>query len=407
MINDNFIINEFSDHRGKINPNKLRINWLNKHVDIKNYLEHRYPNDDFVSYLFVVKRIFNHIEELPVCQNCGKKLYNINGKWCNTTCQLTDPKFIKWRNENIDLESQIQKWKENFYKKSENERKQIFNKGIQTKIEKYGDNFGKVINEKIKQTCLERYGEDNVFKVDKIKEKSKQTKLEKYNDSNFNNRIKCAETCQHKYGTSNFMLTNEFKEKSKQTKLERYGNAYFTNIEKAKQTCLKKYGVDNWGKTQESINITHTKEVNLKRELTKKKNGTLNSSKIEDKSYELLKEKYPDVIRQYRSEFYPFNCDFYIPNLDLYIECQYGQFHHGRPYLGTEQDLSDIEILKENAKRIHQEKNVSISRYDVEIETWSIRDVKKRNIAKENKLNYIEFWNIKELQEWLNNKNTI
>ena len=34
MINDNFIINEFSDYRGKINPNKLRINWLNKNIDI-------------------------------------------------------------------------------------------------------------------------------------------------------------------------------------------------------------------------------------------------------------------------------------------------------------------------------------------------------------------------------------
>ena len=37
--------------------------------------------------------------------------------------------------------------------------------------------------------------------------------------------------------------------------------------------------------------------------------------------------------------------------------------------------------------------------------TWTIRDVNKRNIAKQNNLNYIEFWNINELKEWLNQDN--
>ena len=36
------------------------------------------------------------------------------------------------------------------------------------------------------------------------------------------------------------------------------------------------------------------------------------------------------------------------------------------------------------------------------IYVWTDLDVRKRNIAKENNLNYIEFWNIEELKNWLN-----
>jgi len=243
-------------------------------------------------------------------------------------------------------------------------------------------------NNLIKLTLLKNYGVDNPQKSKIILEKSKKVKLLKYNDENYNNREKAKQTCLERFGLCSPLCSGNLRELGK-------------------NTLLRKYGVDNIGKTKEQILKTHTQEVNLKRELTKKKNGTLNSSKDELKSYELLKQIYPDVIHHYKdNDHYPFNCDFYIPSLNLYIECQYGQFHHKRPYLGTKQDLKDIEILKENAKRIHQEKNVIKSRYDVEIETWTIRDVNKRNIAKQNNLNYIEFWNIKELQDWLNNKNT-
>ena len=402
MITDNDIIKEFSDKNGNINPNKTKINWINKHQDIKLYLENRYPNDNFISYKFTLQRIFNGIENLPLCKKCGKKLYNLFGQWCNSTCQLTDKNFIEHREKNKDIESQVKKWKENFYNKDIKERKKIFEKGIKTKINKYGENFGKKICLKSKETCLNKYGVEYVFQSNQFKEKSNNTKLIKYGNKSYTNREKSKETCLIKYGVENWMSSNEFRLKSFKTKLEKYGNGNFVNHNKYKETCLNKYGVDNFGKTQESILKTHTKEVNEKRELTKKKNGTLNSSKTELESYDLLKQKYPDVIHHYKdNDRYSFNCDFYIPSLDLFIECQYGQFHHYRPFLGTEKDVKDIEILKKKANKIHKEKHVSISRYDNELETWTIRDVNKRNIAKQNNLNFIEFWNINELKKWL------
>ena len=42
------------------------------------------------------------------------------------------------------------------------------------------------------------------------------------------------------------------------------------------------------------------------------------------------------------------------------------------------------------------------SRYYEMIKTWTIKDVNKRNIAKQNHLNYIEFWNINDLKIWIN-----
>ena len=118
---------------------------------------------------------------------------------------------------------------------------------------------------------------------------------------------------------------------------------------------------------------------------------SFNKSSKEDESYEILCKKWQDTKRQYKSEKYPFDCDFYIPSLDLYIECNYHWTHGGKPYEETEEDLAKVEKWK----------NKNTKYYDNAISTWTIRDVNKRKIAKENKLNWIEFFSILELNEWL------
>ena len=44
--------------------------------------------------------------------------------------------------------------------------------------------------------------------------------------------------------------------------------------------------------------------------------------------------------------------------------------------------------------------------YHSKIKTWTIYDVQKRNIAKQNNINYIEFYNIEECKSWINNYET-
>lgn len=168
------------------------------------------------------------------------------------------------------------------------------------------------MKEKIKETCVERYGADNPFSSKEIREKIKETILERY-------------------GVEYPTKTKEVQEKIKGTNLERYGveypllskEIYEKTIdprakekakERRKETVLKKYGVDA---------LLLNKEIQKKRLETLKLHNTFNISKIQDEIYEYLKSLYPNIMSEYRDkERYPFNCDFYIPDLDLFIEVQ-------------------------------------------------------------------------------------
>ena len=218
----------------------------------------------------------------------------------------------------------------------------VYNKQNETKLEHYGS---KNNYKKIKQSMLEKYAIDNMFNHEDVRK----------------NNIKSI--CSYK---------------SKQ---------------KRKMTCLQKYGVDSYTKTEQYRHnyLDNLKNYKEKEYNTKKKNSSFNISKPEDESHAILKEYYPDIVSQYKDNRYPFACDFYIPSLDLFIECNYHWTHGGKPYEGTEDDMQIVEKWKSKGTKF----------YFNAIQTWTIRDVNKRNIAKQNKLNYIEFWNIDEIKKWL------
>lgn len=82
-------------------------------------------------------------------------------------------------------------------------------------------------------------------------------------------------------------------------------------------------------------NSKNKKDINKKRHITKKKNGSYGKSKSEDKYFEYLKENLdPNVERQ---AFHKgFNIDFYSPKYDIYIQFD-GDYWHG--YLNTKEEL--------------------------------------------------------------------
>lgn len=133
--------------------------------------------------------------------------------------------------------------------------------------------FGK---EKIKQTCLDKYGVDNPLKSEIVREKGKIKCLEKYgvefsskckevrdkvketNMSRYGvtcglalqetkNKIK--KTCMEKYGVEYPSQSNVVKEKKKISAIEKYGVEHISQAEevkeKKKQTCLKNHGVEH------------------------------------------------------------------------------------------------------------------------------------------------------------------
>ena len=116
--------------------------------------------------------------------------------------------------------------------------------------------------------------------------------------------------------------------------------------------------------------------------------GTFNSSGVEDRIFELLIDKFGEVIRQYRDERYPFNCDFYIPSKDLFIELNAHWTHGGMPY-----DPNN-EVCKEQLRR-WEEKSKNSKYYKNAIYAWTNLDVRKQKCAKENELNYKVIYNIK------------
>ena len=265
--------------------------------------------------------------------------------------------------------------------------KEIQNKVKQTFLSKYGVEYimqSNIFREKSKEACLKKYGVEYTFQTNIVKEKSKETCLKKYGVKHITQanifKQKVKETCLEKYGVEYIMQSDIFKQKSKQTCLEKYGVEYPFQAdifkEKSKQTCLLHYGVQY---------PAQNKEIMLKTFDSRIKNKTSKFSKKEDEIFNYLITIDNDTMRQYYSELYPFHCDFYLPNFDVYIEYQ-GMWTHGlHPFDKDNKD--DIEIL--NKWEIKAETSKF---YRSAIKNWTITDPLKRKTAKDNKLNYLEIF---------------
>lgn len=132
-------------------------------------------------------------------------------------------------------------------------------------------------------------------------------------------------------------------------------------------------------RTQEQID-----EMNRKSRITKAKNNSFHTSKIEDTFYTTFVEKYgfENVIRQYQDERYPFSCDFYIKSEDLFIEINYSWTHGAHPFDAnsmTDQIKALTLLLKAKGSRYYQ------NAYNA----WVKRDVKKLTTLRQNNLNFM------------------
>ena len=379
MNHDSILLKIFFNKENNIIGGKV-ARLRRKFPNILSYLNKRY-HDSF-SLKETLIRMKYHIDVHPKCPVCGnftkfygsKKLMFANH--CSNKCtQLDDETKIKFK---------------------------------QTCFKKYGVDApmkSSKIKEKSKQTCLEKYGVENISQFFETKEKYKQTCLEKYNVDNpfklektkINSHSKEAKekqrkTCLEKYAVENSFQSEEVRQKYKENYKRKYGveNPFQNEIikEKIKQTCLEKYGVDRAIKNP----LISNKVIN-----TRIKNNTWTTSKLEEKLYLYIKEKFPSVIRQYKDkERYPYFCDFYIPELDLFLELNGTWTHGNHPYdMNSKEDNSILNIWKEKSKEHPM--------YLAAIKTWVVSDVNKRNKAKENHLNFKEVWNLDEGKEFINN----
>ena len=334
----------------------------------QNYLINKFKSTNIQEICY--REIYN-ILEIPKCKYCGNSIpFQGFSKGYMVTCKNTKCQYLN-RKDNMLLHYGVG----NPY-----QLEYVKNKCKEKHIEKYGvDNVSKSdeIKKKKEETCLKHYGVTNQLKNEEIKNKVKNTCLQKYGETTplknekIKNKIK--NTCLEKYGVDNISKSDEIKKKKE-------------------ETYLKHYGVTHYWKDPNNRKNFHTEEAHRKEYETKKKNGTFNSSSTEKLALSLLKSKFNNIQYQYKSKEYPFICDFYIPEINTYIEYNEHWTHGFKPFENTEEDLELLNKWKE--------KNTNY--YKVAINTWTIRDVKKRNTAKQNNLNWIEFWNINELKNWLN-----
>lgn len=305
-----------------------------------------------------IYRIIHNVQIRPVCKICGNKI-KFKGyskgftTYCSSKCSKNDP-LVQQKME-------------------------------KTCLQKYGIKNGggsKEAQEKIKQTTLLHYGVTYSWKSNIIKEKIKE---------------------QHRkrLGVDYPMQSKLVQEKSKQTCLKKYGVEYTGQSEikkqKTKETFLKHYGVDHNWKNKECWLKTFENRFKNKIDY----NG-IYSSKSEQLCYNLLKTKFNDIIRQKKDENkYPFFCDFYIKDIDTWIEYNGFMTHGFHEY--DPNDNKDIEKLNKLIQKDKENKTPGHNLYSSTIYNWTIKDPLKRKYAKEHNLNYLEFFSIDELKTWLDN----
>ena len=315
----------------------------------------------------------------------------------------------------------------------------------QTCLEKYNSKSCNSLawkKQKCENTCLEKYGVKNVSKAQNVREKIscgiKRTRTE----HGFEIAEKTRLTSKERFGVPYYSQTNKWKQSIKEKKDLKFQeilfsinkdelfsfvreNKAFTFSQLAKKfscsvfwikkvlqflkieinpsvlkdgakenqklSMLEKHGVTN-----PSLMLDYSQKVYQ----TKKRNGTLNTSKPEDKLFETIKTKFPDVKRQYRDSRYPFSCDFYIPSQDLFIEYQGNWTHGGHPFNPNDKDdLNKVSLWKQKSQETNF-KGKTKDYYANAIKVWTESDPLKRETALKNKLNWFEFFNERDFKDW-------
>lgn len=233
-----------------------------------------------------------------------------------------------------------------------------------------------------------KYETDNPFKLQEFQEKGVRTRLEKYGgeytlsrgsslssqaratfaqnmkDEKYKKSIvgKRKETCEQHYGVEVPLLSREV-----QMRL--------------KATCLKTYGVDSYSKTDDfKTRMSDSSAIWVpKMFATKKSKGNLNTSCVEN----YIANELSGFEREYVSERYPYHSDFYDSDRNLFIEVN-AHWTHGCHWYDTFSSFDAKKLISWQAK--------SSSYIDKAIKTWTASDVAKRQCARDNKLNYVTFW---------------
>ena len=241
-----------------------------------------------------------------------------------------------------------------------------FNQGYKKFCSRKCANSSETHHVQYKETCLKKYGVDNASKAESIKHKK-------------------SKTCISHFGVDNPSKCKEIQETKKETNRKRYGYDYHSQSKHHKDSVHKTWKNKSKEEIDRIVKQRNENFISIIDEWHKRGITKCGVSKVELNFYDYLIQHFDktDIIYNYRSEKYPFYCDFYIKSLDLYIELNVFWTHGSHPF---------NELNQNDLNKINYWKSKNSSYFDNAIIIWTKKDVKKRNVAKENNLKYIEIF---------------
>lgn len=206
----------------------------------------------------------------------------------------------------------------------------------------------------MKQGMLDKYGVDNPFKLDEF-------------------QVVAAETRKEKYGAEYTLASGSvLSDAARATFAEHMQDDAFRKElnEKKCATNTALYGVPY---------VVQSPVFQAKMNATKHKNGTFNSSNIEEciKALDIFKSQYKKDVR------YPYLCDFYDKDKDLFIEVNASWTHNFHWY-----DVDSDAVMVNAWKK----KSDDSQYYASALKIFTKSDVEKRECARKNNLNYVTLW---------------
>ena len=407
------LIEYLTDNSGEYNK-RINRKYLETHdLNILHILYNVYDDLSEKTPVYeIYYRLKNNLKKRPVCIICGKPVKYTSGhyaKFCSKECQYSD--LGKKITKEIKIKSNLEK----YGVEHTSQLKEVTDKRTKSRA----DHVNK-IQQHVRESLYKKYGAYDVMHIPHILQKIKDTNLKKFGvefplqqlkKENSEIYQKISQTCINKFDVDSPLKNKEVREKIKQTNIQKYGvdNLFKNDIikEKIKQTNIQKYGVDNPLKNKEireKIKQTNIQKYGVDNPLKNKEiwkksqdNRQISSkSKLENNFLNYLKLKYEsdDIITQYKSKEYPYYCDFYIKSINLYIEIQGHWTHNDHPF--DINNLNDQQIMN-----IWRTKSLSDKYYKNALNTWTIKDVEKRNTAIQNNLNYLEIFGKTDLNKYI------
>jgi len=386
-------------------PNGIDCCFCQKHFEtVRGFKRHiTEKHNTYENRVKAYQHLTNDLSE-HLCENCGKpaildKKYEYKS-WCENCKDIVYKKHHSEAMKNldkskIDYNARNQKSKKTLLKTtgydSPCKNPKTKEKMVNSKIKKYGENYGAVITSKSRKTYKEKTGYDNPWKNPKVIEQIVKNKKENLPDGH-TLFTKAFDTMERETGYRYPSQNPRCLLKGEETSLKNWGTRHpQQNKEIKKRTTLKFLENREKGLHKNYWDDPEFKKASLQKQYeTKRINNSFNKSKKEDELFEVLKSSLNVLIeRQKRDPVrFPFNCDFYFPNYDLFVDF-HGTWLHGEEKF-DEKNLNHI--LKLNKWKEEAEKRDKKSLWSNAIYTWTDLDIRKYKTAEDNNLNYLVFY---------------